>query len=67
MPSVMAAMTSPARRDEEIEALQAIYCDGEMEVDRGEFGAGVVLTFHVRACGPVRVHAGTGVWAHFLY
>jgi hypothetical protein len=55
------------RRDEEIEALQAIYCEGEMEVDQGEFnGAGIALTFHVRACGPARVHAGAGVCAHFL-
>ena len=36
------------RRDEEIEALQAIYCDGVLEVDRMGAG-GVALTFRVRA------------------
>ena len=44
----MALAASGERRDEEIEALQAICCDGALEVDRGQFpGSVVVLSFNV--------------------
>ena len=37
-----------ARRDDEIEALGAIYGDGVLEIDRTTLAP--VLVFHVRAC-----------------
>ena len=54
----MAFAASGERRDEEIEALQAIYCDGALEVDRGQFpGSIIVLSFNVCSISvPERLH-----------